>query len=105
MKKTIIGFVDDKRQYTNDWINTNLNTATTNLQEATQGWEHFLHTTGGQLELSKCAWYYISWDFSPDGLPIMKDNNYHSIRITYSATSFIVTIKQLPITSSFKCLG
>ena len=53
--KTIIGFVDDKRQYTNDWINNDFNTATTNLQEAAQGWEHLLHTTGGQLELSKCA--------------------------------------------------
>ena len=46
-KKIIIGFVDDKRQYTNDWINNDLNTETTNLQEAAQGWEHLLHTTGG----------------------------------------------------------
>ena len=51
MEKTIIGFVDDKRQYTNDWINNDLNTATTNLQEAAQGWKNLLHTTGGQLEL------------------------------------------------------
>ena len=35
----------------------------------------------------------------------MKDNNNHSIRIKSSATSTIVTIKQLPITSSFKYLG
>ena len=33
-KKTIIGFVDDKKQYTNDWINNNIDIATTNLQEA-----------------------------------------------------------------------
>ena len=89
----IIRLVDDKRQYTNDWINNDLNTATTNLQEAAQGWENLLHTTEGQLELSKCAWYCISWDFSPDGLPIMKGNNNHSIRIKSSATSSIVTIK------------
>ena len=37
LKKIIIGFVDDKRQYTNDWTNNNINTATTNLQEAAQG--------------------------------------------------------------------
>ena len=35
----------------------------------------------------------------------MKDNYNHSIRIKSSATSSIVTIKQLPITSSFKNLG
>ena len=33
-KKTIIGFVDDKQQYTNDWLNNCLNTTTNNLQEA-----------------------------------------------------------------------
>ena len=44
-KKPIIGFVDDKRQYTNDWMNNNIDTTTTNLQEAAQGWEHILHTT------------------------------------------------------------
>ena len=59
-EKTIIEFVDDKRQYTNDWINNDLDTSTTHLQEVAQGWEHLFHTTGGQLELSKCAWYYIS---------------------------------------------
>ena len=105
MGKTIIEFVDDKRQYTNDCINNNLDTVTTNLQEAVQGWEHLLHTTWGQLELSKCAWYYISWEFSLDGLPMTKDNDNHSIRIKSSTTSSIVTIKQLPITSSFNYLG
>ena len=43
--KQIIGFDDDKIQYTNDWINNNIDTATTNLQEAAQCWEHLLHTT------------------------------------------------------------
>ena len=53
---TIIECVDDKRQYTNDWIKNDLDTATTNLQEASQAWEDILHTTGGQLELSEYAW-------------------------------------------------
>ena len=34
----------------------------------------------------------------------MKDNNNHTIRIKSSATSSIVIIKQIPITSSFKYL-
>jgi len=80
-------------------------TVTTNLQEEAQGWEHLLHTTGGQLELSKCAWYCISWDFTPAGLPVMQDNNNHTIRIQSSANSSTVTIKELLIVSSFKYLG
>ena len=42
-----MGFVDDKRQCTNDWLHNFLDTAINNLQEAAQGWEHLLHTTGG----------------------------------------------------------
>ena len=67
--------------------------------------EHLLYTTGGQLELSKCAWYCISWDFTAAGLPIIQDNNNHTIRIQSSANSSTVTVKQFPITSSFKYLG
>ena len=86
-------------------MNNCLDTATNNLQKVAQGWEHLLHTTEGQLELSNCAWYCISWYFTPDGLPIMTDNNNHTIRIQSSANSSTVTIKQLPITPSFKYLG
>ena len=32
-KKVIIGFVDDKRQYANDWNNNSLLTASINLQK------------------------------------------------------------------------
>ena len=49
LEKIIIGFVDDKRQYTNDLLHNSLDTTTTNLPEATQSWEHLLHTTGEQL--------------------------------------------------------
>ena len=86
-------------------MNDSLDTATTNLQEVVQGWEHLLHTTGGQLELSKCSWYCISWDFTPVGLTIMQDNNNHTTRIQSSVNASTVTIKKLPITSSFKYLG
>ena len=88
-----------------NWFIHMPHTATTNLQEEAQGWEHLLYTTRGQLELSKCAWYCISLDFTPAGLPIMQDNNNHTIRIQSSANSSTVTIKQLPIISSFKYLG
>ena len=59
IKKTIIRFVDDKRQYTNDWINICLLATTNNLQDAAQGWEYLFYTTGGQLELTKCVCFCI----------------------------------------------
>ena len=41
-KKTIIGFVDDKRQYTNDWKINSLFTAANKLQSAAQTWDTYL---------------------------------------------------------------
>ena len=72
MKNIMIDFVDDKRQYTNDWLNNSLVTAATNLQDATQGWENLLHTSGVQLRLSKYTWYCISLSFTPGELPIIE---------------------------------
>ena len=50
-KKKIIGFVDDKRQYTNDRKINLLLTAANKLQSAAKTWEHLLHSSGGKLEL------------------------------------------------------
>ena len=41
-KKTIIGFVDDKRQYTNDWKINSLFTAANKLQSVAQTWDTYL---------------------------------------------------------------
>ena len=49
-KKQIIGFVDDKRQYTNDWNINLLPTAVSKLQSTAQSWEHLLHASSERLE-------------------------------------------------------
>ena len=105
MEKVIIGFVDDTRQYANDWNTNSLLTASTNLRKAAQSWEHLLHTSGGKLELTKCAWYCISWQLNPDGTPSMSNNTSYKIVLIDSATQQLHMIKQLPINSPFKYLG
>ena len=103
--KTIISFVDDKRQYTNNWFNNGIVTAANNNQDVAQRLGHLLHISGGQFELSKCDSYCISWSFTPEGLSILKDNITHNIQITSLATNFTCMFKQLPIASPFKCIG
>ena len=56
----IIEFVDEKRQYANDWKHNFLLSASNKLRSAAQSWEHLLYTSGGKLELTKCVWYCIS---------------------------------------------
>jgi hypothetical protein len=41
------------------------------LQEETQVWECLLYTTGGALELSKCFYYIIAYDFHKNGAPVL----------------------------------
>ena len=101
----IIGSVDDKRQYANDRQNNSLLVAFNKLRAVAQSLEHLLYTSGGKLELTKCAWYCISWTFNPDGTPKMSNNTSYKIILLDSATQQHHTIKQLPIHSPFKYLG
>jgi hypothetical protein len=39
------------------------------LQQNTQEWEILLAATGGKLELSKCFYYMLCWDFDAEGAP------------------------------------
>ena len=104
-KTVIVGCVDDKRQYANDWHNNSLLTVSNNLKSAIQSWEHLLHTSSGKLELTKCACYCISWQFNPEGTPQMSNDISHKILLIDSATQQLHTIKQLPINWPFKYLG
>ena len=63
------------------------------------------HTSGGKLELTKCAWYCISWKLNPNGIPSMSNNTSYKIVLLDSANQQLHTIKQLPINSPFKYLG
>ena len=69
--KYILGFVDDKRQYSNDWNENKLATIITQLKQAAQSWGHLLYTTGGKLESSKCGIYIMEWKFHDDGRVIL----------------------------------
>jgi hypothetical protein len=42
------------------------------LQEISQTWEHLLHLSGGALNLKKCNWYILFWDWH-NGRPILRE--------------------------------
>ena len=39
------------------------------LQTDAQHWERLLFISGGKLELNKCFFYTLMWQFSEDGTP------------------------------------
>ena len=105
-KLRIIGLVDDKRQYANDWNNNSEKTICKNLQTAASSWEQILHTSGGALELFKCTWYLRNWDFTSSGVPFISTNtNTNTIDIQSSSDKQLLPINNLTINKTYKYLG
>ena len=105
-KLHIIGLVDDKQQYANDWKDNSEQTICDNLQTAASTWEQILYTSGGALELSKCAWYLIAWEFTPSGIPYINNKPHtNAINIQSSNNNKLRSIQNLKINEICKYLG
>jgi len=61
---TSLGFTDDALSY---------NVMITTLQTISQTWEHLLHLSGGALNLKKCSWYVLFWDWV-QGRPMLREH-------------------------------
>ena len=66
--KHIIGLKNNKRQYTNGWINNLEQTIYENIQTVVSSQEQILNTSGEGLELRKCAWYLITREYIDNGI-------------------------------------
>jgi hypothetical protein len=53
---------------TNEYLPSGI---TTGMKSEAQVWEKLLWATGGTLNLSKCFYYVIAWDFHKNGTPIL----------------------------------
>jgi hypothetical protein len=42
------------------------------LQQVSQTWEHLLHLSGGKLNLAKCSWYVMYWEWT-SGRPQLRE--------------------------------
>jgi hypothetical protein len=64
------GFVDDTDVAVNDALTSyTAKELAAVLQIDAQHWEKLLFTSGGKLELNKCFFYILFWQFSSDGQP------------------------------------
>ena len=76
--KHILGFLDDKSQYANDWDSNNIKTIIKNKQHAAQSWEELLHTSGGKLEILKCCIIVMDWTHGSKGSQVLLPTNKHN---------------------------
>jgi hypothetical protein len=88
------GFVDDVTLWIGNVLRSLQQNETPTMlleetAEAAQWWESLLYATGGKLELDKCFFYLIYWEFNGEGLPrlLQPDEYPMDMTITDSATN------------------
>jgi hypothetical protein len=72
LQEWIDGYVDDTSIFTNIDETNEIPTAhriAQQLQSNASIWERLLSATGGKLELTKCFYYILQWEFDDEGVP------------------------------------
>jgi hypothetical protein len=117
VRRWMDGFVDDKTAWINRFLEEMFDefaeqditeTITTDLSAAAQWWEQLLFSTGGQLELGKCLYYIMSWEFDEEGKPSLRPLASipgTPITVESSAGTGHETIRHFDCTTSHKTLG
>jgi hypothetical protein len=107
----IEGFVDDTALFSSlKPQEDNLNQLVASLKHDAQAWVDLLAATGGKLELSKCIYYILYWDFNAYGEPIpmnISEQRQHVDPITVfdQETKDDIVITRKEVTQSHRTLG
>ena len=107
-KLGITGFVDDTNTFINDWHPQrpgSTHTVLSKLQRDAQLWNDLLYTSGGKLELTKCSFHTITFEFDPDGTPRVSPTRAQPVLITDPVTGTSIPIKSLSPYTPHKTLG
>jgi hypothetical protein len=95
---TALGFTDDGKSSFSELI--------ASLESAAQTWEQLLHFSGGALNLSKCSWYVLFWDWRngrPQLRPILATDP--GIHLRKGSSSETTTIRRQSVDSASRLLG
>jgi len=72
-ERNVDSYVDDTAVGVNDAMDedpSSIDDIVAALQDTSQKWERLLYSSGGALELQKCFWYLVYWEWE-DGRPHM----------------------------------
>jgi hypothetical protein len=106
---TMVGFVDDSTGTCNDFRpqqQVELTTLSSWMEQDAQAWNDLLWCSGGRLELPKCSFHALHFDFLPNGTPKpVLGANFPPIQVTDSSTAEPILIPPKRATESHKTLG
>jgi hypothetical protein len=75
------------------------------LRHDFQAWENLLHAASGKLELEKCRFGLIRWNYDSQGNGYLCSSTQTPLEITDSETSKVVEVPQLEPHEAYKYLG
>jgi hypothetical protein len=100
-------FVDDTYLgFTSSDDTATLESLISRLQDIAQTWEHLLFLSGGKLNLSKCSWYILRWEWEqgrPSLRPILATDP--QLRLRQGSSDKLTTIRQSKLEDSQRMLG
>ena len=76
------------------------------LQHTAQTWEQILYSSGGALEIPKCFWYLVYWDW-PKGRPQMANSSSApaTIALTKGSTPVYMVVQRKETWEAMRTLG
>jgi len=98
---SMIGFVDDSTGQTNLFLDNDQSRPEflrAIMQLDAQLWNDLLWLSGGLLELSKCLFHHIHFEFAPDGTASMKGGTFGvplTVRDEFSQSDITITAKSV----------
>ncbi len=105
---SMAGYVDDTKCITNDMNQTHPHTVdelVATMQEDTQIWGDLLYTSGGALEIPKCNFYIMHWQFDESGLPRLDAKLDTTIQLNNGDRTESVSLRNDSVTQAHKTLG
>jgi hypothetical protein len=111
-KSTVSMYIDDASNVTNSflrWLHEPPpdDVVLSMLQHDAQTWERLLWTTGGLLNLLKCLFYIMAWQFDDEGHPTLKSKRdiLSSLQLTSGANPDPQLVKQYDVSQAHRYLG
>lgn len=100
--------MDDTNTCINDWHPQRpgkLQTVLSKLTHDAQLWNDLLYSSGGKLELTKCSFHTVTFEFDPDGTPRVSPLPAPSVFIIDPVTGTKIPIRHLSPYTPHKTLG
>ncbi|KAL7574197.1 hypothetical protein ACA910_014872 [Epithemia clementina (nom. ined.)] len=105
----LVGFVDDTSSSVNDFLAPSPLPVAHYVQKAqhdAQKWNDILQLSGGALNLQKCSYHVMYYQFTPSGLPVLQGGTFTpNLTIQFSTNSSSTPLRQLPASSAHRTLG